>query len=347
MPLRLVTIGAGYFSRFQYRGWQRIDDIELAGISNRSRSKGEEFAKIFGIPCVMTDPAEMLAALRPDFIDIITPPETHLEIITLAATFKTDVICQKPFCRNLKEACDAVELARNAGIKLLVHENFRFQPWYEKIRSMIQSGELGQIYQATFRLRPGDGQGVSAYLDRQPYFRQMPRFLVHETAVHLIDVFRYLFGDANSVFASLRRLNPEIVGEDAGLFILEMANGVQAVFDGNRLSDHAASNRRLTMGELTIEGSRGVLKLDGDARLFFRHHGSNDQQQIYFAWSDTDFAGDCVHRFQRHAVDVLFNRTSPQTSAADYLENLKIEEAIYESHSSGRKIKLSSFDAKV
>jgi hypothetical protein len=68
---------------------------------------------------------------------------------------------------------------------------------------------------------------------------------------------------------------------------------------------------------------------------------------MYFAWSDTDFAGDCVYRFQRHAVDVLFNRTSPQTSAADYLENLKIEEAIYESHSSGRKIKLSSFDAKI
>lgn len=347
MALRLVTIGAGYFSRFQYRGWRRIDDVELVGISNRSRSKGEEFGRIFGIPCVMTDPGEMIAALRPDFIDIITPPETHLKLVTLAAAFKVDVICQKPFCRNLNEAREAVQLAEDAGIKLIVHENFRFQPWYEKIKSIVRSGELGQIYQATFRLRPGDGQGASAYLDRQPYFRQMPRFLVHETAIHLIDVFRYLFGHASSVFASLRRLNPAIVGEDAGLFILEMANGVQAVFDGNRLSDHAASNRRLTMGELTIEGSMGALRLDGDARLFFRSHGSNDEQQIGFAWSDTDFAGDCVYRFQRHAVDVLLNKTIPQTSAVDYLENLKIEEAIYESHASGSKIKLASVDAKV
>ncbi|WP_291860388.1 Gfo/Idh/MocA family oxidoreductase [Bradyrhizobium sp.] len=345
MSLRLVTLGAGYFSQFQYRGWLRINDVQLVGICNRSRAKGEELARAYDIPAIFTDPAEALRALRPDFIDIITPPPTHLETIRLAAALKIDVICQKPFCRNLSEAREAVELAGNAGIRLLVHENFRFQPWYEKIGSTIKAGDLGEIYGATFRLRPGDGQGPSAYLDRQPYFREMPRFLIHETAIHLIDVFRCLFGEVGSVFAALRRLNPEIAGEDAGVVILEMAGGVQAVFDGNRLADHRASNRRLTLGELTIEGSGGVLMLDGDARLTLRAHGSNEERQLQFAWSDHDFGGDCVYRFQRHAVDVLLNRTSAQTLAADYLENLRIEEAIYESHRSGRKIELPSFDA--
>ena len=345
MPLRLAAIGAGYFSQFQYRGWLRIDDVEMVGICNRSRTKGEEFARTFGIPAVFTDSAEMLRALRPDVVDIITPPETHLDIIKQAAALKIDVICQKPFCRNLTEAREAVELAGHAGIRLLVHENFRFQPWYEKIREVIEAGDLGQVYQATFRLRPGDGQGASAYMNRQPYFREMPRFLVHETAVHLIDVFRYLFGEASGVYASLRRLNPGIAGEDAGMVILEMANGIQAVFDGNRLSDHRAANRRLTMGEWTIEGSKGVLKLDGDARLTLRSHGSNDESPLGFSWSDNDFGGDCVYRFQRHAADVLLNRSSAQTLAADYLENLRIEEAVYQSHHSGRRIALASIDA--
>ena len=53
----------------------------------------------------------------------------------------------------------------------------------------------------TFRLRTGDGQGPDAYLSRQPYFQKMEHFLVHETAVHWIDTFRFLLGDINAVYA--------------------------------------------------------------------------------------------------------------------------------------------------
>ena len=93
------------------------------------------------------------------------------------------------------------------------------------------------------------------------------------------------------------------------------------------------------MGELAIEG---VLTLDGDARLMLRSHGSNDERQLDYTWSDKDFGGDCLYRFQRHAVDVLLNKANAQTLAADYLENLKIENAVYESDRSGRKIDFRS-----
>ena len=53
----------------------------------------------------------------------------------------------------------------------------------------------------------------------------MPRFLVHETAIHLIDVFRFLFGEVATVTALLRRLNPVVAGEDLGLFVLDMVDG--------------------------------------------------------------------------------------------------------------------------
>jgi predicted dehydrogenase len=340
LPIRVACFGTGYFSRFQYRAWKRIAEVQLVALCNRNREKAEEFAAEFGIPEIYTDLASMLDAARPDLLDIITPPETHLAAIREAAIRGIDVICQKPFCSTLREAEEALAIAAIRGISITVHENFRFQPWHQTIRALLSAGELGQVYQAHFRLRPGDGQGANAYLDRQPYFRTMPRFLIHETAIHLIDVFRALFGEAQCVTAMLRRLNPGIVGEDAGLFVLDMANGTRCLFDGNRLSDHPARNRRLTMGEFIIEGEKGVLTLDGDGGLTFRAHSTNEIRAVSYHWNDIDFGGDCVYRFQKHVVDHRLGNGALETSAQDYLTNIRIEEAIYESNDSGRRIAL-------
>src|SRR3712207_387202 len=113
-------------------------------------------------------------------------------------------------------------------------------------------------------MRPGDGQGPSAYLDRQPYFQRMPRFLIHETGIHMIDVFRFLMGEITGVFAHLRRLNPAIAGEDSGHVTFGFASGAAGMLDGNRLLDFPADNPRLTMGETLIEGSDGSLRIDGE-----------------------------------------------------------------------------------
>ena len=139
---------------------------------------------------------------------------------------------------------------------------------------VIGEGTLGTIQNMNFRLRTGDGQGPRAYLDRQPYFQTMPRLLVHETAVHWIDTFRYLLGDVSSVYADLRRLNPAIKGEDAGLILMDHSSGAQSLFDGNRHLDHAAKNHRLTLGEATLEGTKATLSLTGDGALHLRKFNS-------------------------------------------------------------------------
>lgn len=329
--LRIATIGAGYFSQFHHDAWSRIDGVSLAAVCDVDREKAESFAKKFVIPRVYTDAAEMLDAERPDLVDIISPPSSHLTLIRLAAARGIDVICQKPFCGNLAEAKTAVEEAERAGIRLLVHENFRFQPWYVEIKRQLDDGALGTVYQASFRLRSGDGQGPRAYLDRQPYFQTMERFLIHETAIHFIDTFRFLFGDIRSVFADLRRLNPAIAGEDAGLVLFEHATGTRSVFDGNRLVDHTADNRRLTMGELLVEGSAGVIRLDGDGRLFRRALASNTEAEIRYNWSKTGFAGDCVRLLQQHVVEALRTDRAIVNTGREYLSNLEVEEAVYAS----------------
>jgi D-apiose dehydrogenase len=340
LPIRVAAVGAGYFSRFQYRAWARIPEVELVGVCNRTLDSAQAFAGEFNIPVATDDLGKMLELAKPDLLDIITPPETHLAAIKLAVAGKIDVICQKPFCQTLSEAQEAVRIADEAGIQIIVHENFRFQPWHREIKRLLDTGMLGQVYQATFRLRPGDGQGPRAYLDRQPYFQKMPRLLVHETAIHLIDTFRFLFGEVSTVFAALRKLNPVIAGEDAGLIMLDMANGVRCLFDGNRLSDHKASNRRLTMGEMLIEGEKGVIAMDGDGAISFRPHGSNDSHDMPYVWSNTDFGGDCVHAFQQHVINSRLGLGPVENTAYDYLNNILIEEAVYASDAEQRRITL-------
>jgi predicted dehydrogenase len=338
--LRIATSGTGYFSRFHYEAWQRIPEVELVAIANRTAAAANEIASKYGVANVFDDVSKMLDEVEPDVLDIITPPETHLSSLEAAARRGIFAICQKPFCRTLVEAESAVRIAAASGSTIVIHENFRFQPWYGEIKRCLETGLLGKVWQCTFRLRPGDGQGPRAYLDRQPYFQKMPRFLIHETGIHLIDVFRFLFGEVTSVYAQLDRLNPVIAGEDAGILILKCAEGVRSIFDGNRLADHAASNCRLTMGEMLIEGERGTMRLDGNGNLYRRQHGEDRESHHAYDWSNSGFAGDCVWRFQNHVVRHILYGERLHNTGDSYLANIKVEEAAYASNAQGRRVEL-------
>lgn len=330
-PLRVATIGAGYFSQFHHDAWARLEQARLVAVCDRDIARAKAMAARFGGGGAYDDPTTMLDAEKPDLVDIIAPPSEHLALIRLAAARGINTICQKAFCRDLTEATIAAQIAEDTRILLVVHENFRFQPWYEIIKQHIATGALGEVYQITFRLRPGDGQGPNAYLDRQPYFQTLERFLLHETAIHFVDTFRYLLGEYRHVFADLRRLNPVISGEDAGLLIFEHANGARSLFDGNRLVDHAAADRRLTMGEMLVEGSSAVLRLDGYGSLYLRRVGDTKEREIVFAWDKEGFAGDSVLRLQRHVVESIRSGATPVNTARDYLRCLEIEAALYQS----------------
>ena len=329
---RVAGAGAGFFSAFQYEAWARMAGVELSAVCDLDRARARAMAERHGAGAFYSDSGAMLDAIAPDLFDIAVPPAAHLELITLGCERHIPMICQKPFCRSLEEAERAVSLCEQADVPLVVHENFRFQPWYRKIKALLDDGTLGALYQVTFRLRPGDGQGPDAYLDRQPYFQTMERFLVHETAIHLIDVFRYLFGEVAEVYADLVRLNPAIVGEDSGLILFHFASGARGLFDGNRLADHKAENRRLTMGEMTVEGEEGTLQLDGDGRILLRAHGSNEWVEIAYDWEDRGFGGDCVFALQRHVTAFLSGGGMLENSGRDYLRNLRLEHAVYQSN---------------
>ena len=337
--LRVAVAGSGYYSRFHYDAWSRLERAELVALATLDNESGEAMARDFSVPQVFDEVGAMLDQVKPDLLDIVTPPPSHHELVALAAARGVPVVCQKPLAPTLAEAEALVAEAEAAGLPLIVHENFRFMPWFREAARLVAAGQLGAPHSVHFRMRPGDGQGPEAYLNRQPYFQEMPRFLIHETGIHFIDVFRSLMGEVRAVTARLRRLNPAIAGEDSGVVIFEFDEGVLGVLDGNRLNDHSAEDCRLTMGEMHLEGAEGVLRLNGYGRLFWKPHGKPEVTHDY-DWALRGFGGDCVYALQQHVLAHFLDDAPTVNSGRDYLTNIRIEEAIYESSETGRRVAL-------
>ena len=326
-----VCVGAGYFSHFQYEAWQRIGEVTITATCNRNPERAQAIVDRFAIANHYTDYREMLEKEKPDFVDIITPPSTHLEMCQVAADLGIHVICQKPLAPTFEEAKQIVDYTNKSGVRFMVHENWRFQPWYREIKRLLDGGAIGdKIHIMSFRSRMGDGWGDDAYLSRQPYFRDYPRLLVYENGVHFIDTYRYLAGEIKSVYAVLKTLNPVIAGEDFGVVTFNFVSGATGLWDANRYNESNVSNPRYTFGEFLIDGDRGSIRLYGDGRLTIQELGKPEIEHVY-SHEDRNFAGDCCYATQRHFVDRLMDGSEFETNGPDYLRTLAVQDAVYQS----------------
>mgnify|MGYP000569074738 CR=1 FL=1 len=337
---RVAVVGLGYFSQFHLAAWAAQPGAVLTDVCDLDAARAADAAARYGAQA--HESLDTVLAGEPDILDVVVPPAAQDAVIRQALAPGRTIICQKPFCTSLPQAEALTDAAEAAGTKLVIHENFRFQPWYRRIRELLEAEELGALYQARFALRPGDGRGPAAYLDRQPGFQAMPRFLILETGVHFIDVFRWLFGEIDSVYADLRQLNPAIAGEDAGLLLLTHGSGMRSLFDGNRLADHVAENPRRTMGEMEIEAEAGSLRLDGAGRLGLRRFGAQAFEPVHLnrPVDSESFGGGCVAALIAHVVAALDGQAPFENEARDYLPVMRAVDAAYRSAAKARAIAL-------
>lgn len=325
-----VAIGAGYFSKFQYEAWTRIPEVEITALCNSNIERAESIMTGYGVKNHYTNYKEMILKEKPDFVDIITPPDTHFEMCKFAADNGVHIICQKPLAPSYEESKRIVDYVSKKNVRFVVHENFRFQPWHREIKKIIEEDIIGNLFSLNFRSRMGDGWGDDAYLSRQPYFRDYKRLLIYETGVHFIDTFRYHAGEVNSVFAILKKLNPVIKGEDAGLLVLNFENNSNAIWDANRYNENNFSKQRYTFGEYLIDGSKGSIRLYPDGKITIQKLGEQEKQHHY-EHHDIGFAGDCCYIFQRDFIDNLLSGKAFETNGENYLKTLRVQEAIYKS----------------
>jgi D-apiose dehydrogenase len=227
-----VMIGGGYFAQFQAEAWQRIPGAQMVAVADAAPGKAQAFASQWSIPRAYESVAEALDRERPDFVDIATRPAAHLPLLREAAARGIHVICQKPMAPTMDECVAMVEACEAAGVRLLIHENWRWQPWYREVKKILDRGQLGPVFQFSAQWRTGDGRGDKPY-PTQPYFAEMPLLMVYETLVHVLDTFRYLGGELATIYCLNRRVNPVLVGEDLSLILATFNNGEPGHIDGN------------------------------------------------------------------------------------------------------------------
>ena len=320
-----VMIGAGYFARFQAQAWKRLP-VEIVAVADAASEKARTFAKEFEFPHAYKSVEEMFERERPDFVDIATRPEPHLKLTSMVAARGAHVICQKPMAPTMDECNAMCEVCERAGVRLLIHENWRWQPWYREAKRILDSGQIGAMRRIEFDWRTGDGAGPKPYVT-QPYFSSMPRLLIYETLVHILDTFRFLAGEFHVKGCETRRINPVIVAEDWAEIEVAFAAGATGKIRGDRVTGPVPAP--VAMGSLLIEGEKGALKMAPDGHLFVTMRGEVERETD-FAPTPLGYKGDSVFATQKHLIDCLRSGEPAESEGREYLKTVALVEECYQ-----------------
>lgn len=319
-PFRGGMIGAGFFAHFQAEAWMRTKDVVIDAIADPIHRKAAAFAAQYGIPRSYTSAEEMLHHEKLDFVDIATRPDTHLPLTQLTAQHGAHVICQKPMAPTMADSIAMCEVCEAAGVRLMIHENWRWQPWYREALRLIQSGAIGALRHLSFEWRTGDGNGPEPYT-AQPYFREMPRLIIYESLVHILDTFRSLAGELEITSCETRRVNPVIVGDDWAEIEVRFTHGATGFIHGDRHTGPVPSP--VAMGSMIIEGESGTLRTTPEGEIYL-----NDQR-LDFTPNTLGYKGDSVKATQEHLMKCLRSGQPAESEGRAYLRTAELVENAY------------------
>jgi predicted dehydrogenase len=327
--LRLAVIGCGFFAQNHLHAWAEIEEVELVAVCDRDPQRSEAARERFGAARAYTDAEDMFRRERLDFVDIATTMETHRSLVTFAAAHGVHVIVQKPLAPNWEDCVAIVETCRKAGLRLMVHENFRFQTPILAVRAALAEGRIGRPHFAQLSFR----SGYDVY-SGQPYLATEKRFILIDLGIHVLDVCRAIMGEALTLYSVTQRVNPAIAGEDVATTIIRHENG------GTSIVDCSYSSRRLPelfpQTILRIEGADGTIELLEGYRLRITAHDTVDEQPVEPdapAWTTKPWhvVQESVLNLQRHWVSAWLSGAEPETSGADNLRTYGLVMAAYDS----------------
>jgi len=169
---------------------------------------------------------EMLASGTVEVVDIAVPPDAQIDVIKAVVKHKKHVrgiLAQKPLGVSYQQAKEIVQLCRRAGITLAVNQNMRYDQSIRACKSLLDQRLLGEPVLATIDMR--------AIPHWMPWQQRQGWVTLRIMSIHHLDAFRFLFGDPQRVFASIRtdpRTSKKFAHQDGiCLYILEYANGLR------------------------------------------------------------------------------------------------------------------------
>jgi predicted dehydrogenase len=323
-PIRIALAGAGMISWHHLVAWRNLGPrARVLAISDPDLDRGRRRAEEFGIPAVHRDADAMLGAEKIDALDVASPRETHAAWVEAAAARGIDVLCQKPLAPTLSDAERLVR--RVAGrTRLMVHENWRFRPWYRELHRWIAEGELGEIVLGRLSMVSSgflpDASGRRPALERQPFMARETRLMIAEVLIHHLDVVRFLCGPLRVVAARAARTLADVRGETLATVFLETATGAPVVVTGTMA---APGYPPRPPDRLEIVGTRASAALEDSVLSLL---GPRPRSQRYDPDQGYQASFDGVIA---HFADCLETGAPFETDPADNLETLRLVEHAY------------------
>lgn len=343
LPLRGALVGCGFVSRHHLEGWSRVPRVRLVALCDRDPVRLEQGGAFWPDAAPFTDAAQMLDAVPLDFVEVCTGPEAHRALVELAAKHRVHVLCQKPAATNSKDFRAMIAACEAAGVRLMIHENWRFRGWHRALRAEIEAGTIGRpirlsiAHHDTRALRP-DGY------DAQPYLAAMTHLILTDMGCHVIDTARYLMGEIASVSATAGRFGPRSLGEDVATIHLRFASGALGLLDLNwcQPPDPARSRLAWALNDTAVAGTEGTLRLQPDGSLLLVGlDGRAERRRVDLPGDDEVYLEGYVAT-QAHFVSGLVDGSEHETCGTDNLKTMEAVWAAYRSVDEGRVIALSS-----
>jgi predicted dehydrogenase len=304
-----------------------ITGAALVGVADDDAERGRAFAKRFDTR--FFDSNEALLAEQLDGAVICSANLHHRPLTELAASHTRHILCEKPIATTVADAEAMIAACASTGAKLQIAFPVRFAPPVMRLRALLQSGALGQIYslKATNHGQLPGGWFVDRALAGGG--------AVIDHTVHVIDLLRWFFdAEVSEVYAEVGAslLHNGLDIDDAGLLSFTLSNGAYGTLDTSWSRPTAFP----TWGDVTIEvlAERGWARLDAFKQQLAVYSNRASKAQ-WVGWG-----GDMDMGLMRDFVAMIVEGRAPSITGRDGLKALEVALAAYRSADSGQPVRM-------
>lgn len=332
---RIGVIGAGGITANSHLPAYRSQGWEVVRIASRSEGAARDLAERFGIPRHSASFDDVINDPAVEVVDISLPPHLHREVCERAFAAKKHVLLQKPMSTTLSDARAIVAAAGEAGVRLCINQNGRWDPAIRACKELIGRGTFGSLVTASMELRT-----------RQPWQKfwedaeHYPRLMILGMSIHHLDQFRFLFGEPKSICAVTQRYPGQPwPGESIAFYALKYSDE----FTAFGLDDGFPWTRDWSV-KYRLEGTAAIAMGDigwptgGYSTLRYTEAAAPDswvEPALTRKWFPDAFAGTMGALFTAIATG-----TDATISGKDNLSTMRLVEAAYLSAREGRTVQL-------
>jgi len=257
---RIGIVGFGGIARGAHAPAYKEVGFPVVAVADPNPNAQKEAKERFGIKKTYANYTDLIADDEVGIIDLCTQPTIRDEVVLTASNAKKHIITEKPFGTTIEECQRMVESAERGGIKLAIHQNYRWMRMNYLAHHIVEHGLIGDPFFASIEIF--GRQDVD--LAKHQFYSHCEDFLTIQWNNHLADLLRYWTGmDAVRVFARTGRMTGQNFVSDNLLVVI-------ADF-GDGLTGHILHTEllRSSLGgvECRIDGSKGSITFDFNNNL--------------------------------------------------------------------------------